>query len=117
MNRVADSAGSSGRPAWVRGVARAMPIVMGYIPIGFAYGVLAQQAGLSLFNTLAMSALVYAGSAQLIAAGLFAAAAPALSIVATTFVVNLRHMLFSAALSPYLRGWRGKGNWQLLPMS
>ncbi len=110
MNRVADSAGSSGRPAWVRGVARAMPIVMGYIPIGFAYGVLAQQAGLSLFNTLAMSALVYAGSAQLIAAGLFAAAAPALSIVATTFVVNLRHMLFSAALSPYLRGWR---KWEL----
>ncbi|MBN1248723.1 MAG: AzlC family ABC transporter permease [Anaerolineae bacterium] len=110
MNGIPDSVGSSGKPAWVRGIARAMPIVMGYIPIGFAYGVLAQQAGLSLFNTLAMSALVYAGSSQLIAAGLFAAAAPALSIVATTFVVNLRHMLFSAALSPYLRGWR---KWEL----
>ncbi len=42
--------------------------------------------------------------------GLFAAAAPALSIVATTFVVNLRHMLFSMTLSPYLRGWR---KWEL----
>lgn len=110
MNRTPYSVGSSDRPAWVRGIARAMPIVMGYIPIGFAYGVLAQQAGLSLFNTLAMSALVYAGSSQLIAAGLFAAAAPALSIIATTFVVNLRHMLFSAALSPYLKGWR---KWEL----
>jgi len=79
--------------------------VMGYIPIGFAYGVLAQQAGLSLFNTLAMSALVYAGSAQLLAASFFAAGAPMLSIVATTLIVNLRHMLFSAALSPYLKGW------------
>jgi 4-azaleucine resistance transporter AzlC len=53
-----------------------------------------------------MSILVYAGSSQLIAAGLFASAAPVLSIVLTTFVVNLRHMLFSAALSPYFREWR-----------
>lgn len=89
-----------------RGAARALPLVMGYVPIGFAYGVLAKQAGLSVFNAVAMSVLVYAGSAQLIGAGLFGAAAPALSIVATTFVVNLRHMLFSAALSPYLKGWR-----------
>jgi len=94
------------RSSVFRGVARALPIVMGYVPIGFAYGVLAKQAGLSVFNAVAMSVLVYAGSAQLIGAGLFGAAAPALSIVATTFVVNLRHMLFSAALSPYLKGWR-----------
>jgi 4-azaleucine resistance transporter AzlC len=98
------------RSALLRGITRALPIVMGYIPIGFAYGVLATQAGLSLFNTLAMSTIVYAGSAQLIAVGLFAAAAPPLSIVATTFIVNLRHMLSSAALSPYLRGWH---KWQL----
>lgn len=78
---------------------------MGYIPIGFAYGVLAKQAGLSLFSTVAMSVLVYAGSAQLIATGLFAAAASPLSIIITTFVVNLRHLLFSAALSPYLKQW------------
>ena len=95
------------RSSVLRGVTRAMPIVMGYVPIGFAYGVLAKQAGLSVFNTVAMSVLVYAGSAQLIGAGLFAVGAPALSIVATTFVVNLRHMLFSAALSPYLKAWRG----------
>jgi len=79
---------------------------MGYVPIGFAYGVLATQAGLSVFNTVAMSVVVYAGSAQLIGAGLFATGTPALSIVATTFVVNLRHLLFSAALSPHLKGWR-----------
>jgi 4-azaleucine resistance transporter AzlC len=55
---------------------------------------------------LGMSVLVYAGSSQLIATGLFAAGVPAWSIIATTFVVNLRHLLFSAALSPYLKGWR-----------
>ena len=92
--------------SWLSGVARAWPILLGYVPVGFAFGVLSQKAGLSTFNTLALSIVVYAGSAQLIAVGLFAASAPALSIVLTTFIVNLRHLLFSAALSPYLRGWR-----------
>lgn len=82
-----------------------LPIILGYVPVGFAYGVLAQKSGLSGLNTLLMSALVYAGSAQLIAVGLFAAAANPLAIVATTFVVNLRHLLMSAALAPYLGAW------------
>ncbi len=90
---------------WLNGVAHVLPLVLGYVAVGFAFGVLSQKAGLSTFNTLALSFVVYAGSAQLIAVGLFAAGAPALSIIVTTFIVNLRHLLFSAALSPYLRGW------------
>jgi 4-azaleucine resistance transporter AzlC len=78
---------------------------MGYVPIGFAFGVLAQQAGLSTLNTLLMSLLVYAGSAQLIAVGLYATGAPPLSMISTTFIVNLRHLLMSAALSPFLKHW------------
>jgi 4-azaleucine resistance transporter AzlC len=104
--RTTSAATSSGQPAWLRGVTRGLPIVMGYIPIGFAYGVLAAQAGLAALHTLLMSIMVYAGSSQLIAVSLFAAGTPALSIILTTFVVNLRHLLFSAALSPHLRGWR-----------
>jgi 4-azaleucine resistance transporter AzlC len=91
---------------WLRGVSRALPITLGYLPIGFAYGVLAQKAGLSAFNTLAMSVFVYAGSSQLIAVGLFAGGAAPLSIILTTFVVNLRHMLMASALAPYLSRWR-----------
>ena len=84
---------------------QALPIILGYTPVGFAYGVLAQKSGLSDANTLLMSLLVYAGSAQLIAVGLFASLASPLAIVATTFVVNLRHLLMSAALAPYLGSW------------
>jgi 4-azaleucine resistance transporter AzlC len=91
------------------GFTQAAPIVLGYLPIGFAFGTLAQKAGLSTLNTLLMSLLVYAGSAQLIAVGLFATGTPALSIIATTFVVNLRHLLMSAALAPYLERWRKPG--------
>ena len=91
---------------WLAGASHAVPIVMGYIPIGLAFGVLAQKAGLSALNTLLMSLLVYAGSAQLIAVGLFGVGAPPLSIILTTFVVNLRHLLMSAAVAPHLRRWR-----------
>lgn len=85
---------------------QAAPIVLGYIPVGFAYGVLAQKAGLSEFNTLIMSVLVFAGSAQLIAVGMIAAGAAPLTIVFTTFIVNLRHLLMSAALAPYFKRWK-----------
>lgn len=84
---------------------QALPIVLGYVPVGFAYGVLAQKSGLSGVNTVLMSVLVFAGSAQLIAVGLFAALASPLTIVATTFIVNLRHLLMSASLAPYLSSW------------
>ena len=91
---------------WFRGVMRAMPIVFGYVPVGLAYGILAQKAGLSPVNTVLMSILVYAGSAQLIAVGLFGAQVPVLTIIMTTFVVNLRHLIMASALTPYLKHWR-----------
>lgn len=84
----------------------ALPVVMGYLPIGFAYGVLAINAGLSIFETVAMSVIVYAGSAQLMAVSLFTAGINPFSIVATTFIVNLRHLLMSASLAPHMKRWR-----------
>jgi len=89
---------------------QAAPVVMGYAPVGAAFGVLACKTGLSLLSTVLMSLLVYAGSAQLIAVAMFAAGLSPLSIVVTTFVVNLRHLLMSAALSPHVRTWP---KWQL----
>ncbi|PKO15811.1 MAG: branched-chain amino acid ABC transporter permease [Chloroflexi bacterium HGW-Chloroflexi-10] len=85
---------------------QALPVVMGYIPIGFAYGVLAVNAGLTLFQTVLMSFIVYAGSSQFIAVGMFAQAALPGSIIMTTLIVNLRHMLMSAALAPHLSRWK-----------
>ena len=104
--KIADLRAKAEMGGWLRGVSRALPITLGYIPIGFAYGVLAQKAGLSAFNTLAMSIFVYAGSSQLIAVGLFAAGAAPFSIILTTLIVNLRHLLMASALAPYLSRWR-----------
>ena len=89
----------------LHGMLKAVPIVLGYLPVGFAFGVLAEKAGISTFNALLMSLIVFAGSSQLIVVGLMAAGITPLSIILTTFVVNLRHMLMSAALSPFLQHW------------
>lgn len=94
------------KSALLSGFRQALPIVLGYIPVGFAYGVLAQKSGLGVVNAVGMSLIVFAGSAQLIGAGLFGAGVAPLAIIMTTFVVNLRHLLMSAALAPKLKGWK-----------
>jgi 4-azaleucine resistance transporter AzlC len=78
------------------------PVCLGYIPIGIAFGVLSQQAGFTPLETGIMSLLVFAGSSQFIAVSMFSAGAGAVSVIATTFVVNLRHLLMSSSLSLFL---------------
>lgn len=92
-----------GSDNWQQGVRSALPIVFGYTPIGLAFGVLATQAGLTEWQVLLMSLLVYAGSSQFIAVSLLAAEAMTGTIVATTFLVNSRHILMSASLAPHYK--------------
>ncbi len=85
------------------GLSAGWPICLGYVPIGMAFGVLAQKAGLTPLHIGLMSILVFAGSSQFIAVSMLSAGASAPAIIATTFVVNLRHVLMSSALAVYLR--------------
>ena len=93
----------SRRREFFTGARDTFPLLLAAFPFGLIYGALAVSAGLSMGAAIAMSALVFAGSAQFIAVGLIAIQAPVLLIVLTTFVVNLRHMLYSATLLPHLR--------------
>jgi len=85
------------------GASAAWPICLGYAPIGLAFGVLAQKAGLTPLEIGLMSVIVFAGSSQFIAVSMLAAGASMISIVVTAFVVNLRHFLMSSALAVYLK--------------
>jgi 4-azaleucine resistance transporter AzlC len=85
------------------GVRAQLPILLGTSPFGVIYGILAIEADLPVPIILAMSLIVFAGSSQFIAAELFKTMTPGVIIVLTTFVVNLRHMLYSASLAPYIR--------------
>lgn len=84
------------------GVRAEIPLLIGGFPFGMIYGALALNAGLPPSAAQMMSSIVFAGSAQFITAQLVAESAPGLVIVLTIAVVNLRHMLYSASLAPYL---------------
>jgi 4-azaleucine resistance transporter AzlC len=71
-------------------------------PVGLVYGLATLQAGFSVFDTIAMCLLVLAGGAQFAAVGMVGDGAPWLAIAGVTLLVNARHLLYSAALAPYL---------------
>jgi len=86
------------------GVRAALPVVLGYLGIGIAAGVVERAAGLSNAEILLLSMVLYAGSAQFVVTSMLSLASPAPAIVFTVFLLNLRHLLLSAALAPALRG-------------
>jgi len=90
------------RSFWA-GVRAELPLLIGVVPFGMIYGVLALSAGLTPAPAQLMSSIVFAGSAQFITAQLVREAVPGLVIVLTIAVVNLRHMLYSASVAPYMR--------------
>ena len=91
------------RREFLAGVKAELPILLGVSPFGLIYGVLALGAGLPATLAFAMSSVVFAGSAQFVGAQLFGSDAPGIVILVTTFIVNLRHVLYSASVAPYLR--------------
>jgi 4-azaleucine resistance transporter AzlC len=96
-----------------RGIKAEIPILVGVIPFGMIYGVLAIDAGLIPSVAQAMSAIVFAGSSQFISTQMFAAGSPGVMIVLTVAVVNLRHLLYSASIAPYLVGLSRSWKWLL----
>lgn len=90
------------------GLKAAWPICFGYIPIGLAFGVLAEKAGLHPLEIGLMSLFVFAGSSQFIAVSMLGCGAALPTIVLTTFAVNLRHLLMSSSLAVFLKG-TGRG--------
>ena len=95
---------------FLAGVRAEIPLLIGGFPEGMIYGALALNAGLSNAASQMMSSIVYAGSAQFITAQLVHEATPGFVIVLTIAVVNLRHMLYSVSLAPYISslpmGWK-----------
>lgn len=89
------------RQFWA-GVRAEIPLLIGVFPFGLIYGALALNAGLSPAAAQMMSSIVFAGSAQFITTQLVHESAPGFVIVLTIAVVNLRHMLYSASMAPYL---------------
>lgn len=101
------------RTEFIAGVRAELPILLGTIPFGLIYGVLAIGAGVPALVAQSMSAIIFAGSAQFVTAQLVGAGAPGLVIIVTGAIINLRHALYSASVAPYVKHLRPLWKWLL----
>lgn len=85
------------------GVVSALPVVIGYLPVAIAFGLLAKNTGISFGDTGLFSILIYAGASQFMALDLIIAGVSTGSIILATFLLNLRHMMMTASLSLKLK--------------
>ena len=90
-----------------------LPMMVGAVPLAIIYGALVAAGPMALWHGQLMSAAVFAGSSQLIALGLVAGHAGLLVIWLTTFIVNLRHMLYAANLLPHVAHLPARWRWLL----
>ncbi len=88
--------------SFLAGVRAEFPLLVGVFPFGLIYGALALESGLSAAPAQMMSSIVFAGSSQFVAAQMIHQSAPGLIIVLTIAVVNMRHLLYSASIAPYI---------------
>ena len=81
------------------GVKAALPVIIGYLPAGITFGILARDAGIYLADVIGFSGIVFAGASQYMAVNLLSSGATYVEIVIATFLLNFRHFLMSASLS------------------
>jgi len=84
------------------GIGQTLPVAFSGAAYGVAFGILARQAGLSWLETILMSALVNAGGSQFVVLGMWLQPLPTVTIALATLIINLRHLLMGASLSPWI---------------
>ena len=96
---MADIAIGRGSSEFKKGIQAGISIGIGYFPIALTFGLLAKTSGLSIYETVLMSLIVFAGASQYISLSLIAYGTGIFEIILTTFIVNIRHFLMSATLN------------------
>lgn len=94
---------TTSRSEFLFGIRDELPILSGVLPFGMIYGVSAISVGIPASIAQAMSCIVFAGSAQFVITQLIAAGTPSPVVILTAFIVNIRHILYSASIAPYTR--------------
>lgn len=89
---------------FLRGMRASVPVMLGFIPVGLILGATGAHAGLSPFGMGLMTGINYAGGSEFAAIALWSALPPILTIAMSTWLINSRHIMLSAALTPYVKG-------------
>lgn len=101
------------RSAFLAGLGAVAPLLLGVVPFGLVYGAAAMAAGLSAGMAQSMSAILFAGSSQFVVTRLVVQHTPALILLLIVALINLRHVLYSASIAPYLQHLPRPWKWGL----
>lgn len=99
--------------ALVAGVKTLLPLTPGVVPFGLVTGVMAIEMGMTPTTVMGMTLLFYSGTAQIAALQLISNNVFALTIILTALVINLRFLMYSASLAPYLHHLPRRWTWPL----
>lgn len=94
-----------------------IPVMTGYLFLGFGFGILAQQNGLSLWWAMAMSVFIYAGSMQFVAVTMLSGGTGILSAALTTLAVNARHLFYGISMIDRYKGTGKKKPYLIFSLS
>lgn len=94
----------SAREEFLAALRLSLGVMLSYLPFGVVCGVAAIQAGMSEAAALAMPALVFGGSSQVVVNQLLLAKAPLWVVITSGLIVNARFMIYSAGLARHTRG-------------
>ena len=85
------------------GVKAGIPVILGFVPVGIAFALMARNAGFTVAETCSMSIFVFAGASQMMSTGMVAGGASLFAIVLATFILNLRHLIMSTCVMNHMQ--------------
>lgn len=88
---------------YINGLRAGIPVILGFVPVGIAYALMARQAGFTILQTCVMSLTVFAGASQMMAIGMYVQGAGIIAIIIATFILNLRHLIMSICVVNRMR--------------
>jgi len=100
--------GEEERGLFLQGVRAALPLLLGVIPFALICGIASMEAGLPAWQAVGISLVIFAGASQLAVLHLFVIGAPAVVMVLTALVINLRFVMYSASIAPHFRDLPGR---------
>ena len=93
----------SNKQMFALGIKAGIPVILGFVPVGIAYALMARNAGLTVAETCSMSIFVFAGASQMMSVGMVANGAGIFAIVLATFIINLRHLIMSTCVMNHMQ--------------
>ncbi len=100
------------RGGFIDGLRAVAPLLLAVVPFGLVLGVTAAGSAIGGGLGIATSPIIFAGAAQLVTVQLFDTGTSAVVVIVTALVVNIRHLMYSAAMAPHFREWPRR--WRLV---